>query len=131
MFYTLHNSASGTLLDISTTGFPQQADHQIQCFDGDVPDLYSYQWDKESLQFKRKVDIERRMTVLQFLNRFTAIERIAIKSAALTDPALSDYMDMLYQASYVDPDSQEIYGGLYYLSILGLIQQSRISEILA
>jgi hypothetical protein len=40
-------------------------------------------------------------------------------------------MDMLSSASFIDPDDVEVYGGLYYLSVLGLIAQSRIPEIIA
>ena len=131
MFYTIHNTNSGSLLDITTT-LPDalSSEYTVKGWDQDVPDLYYYKWDVETLSFVQKADVNRVMTVHQFLNRFTAQERIAIKEAAKTNPALSDFMDMLNSASFVDPDEAEVYGGLYYLSILGLIAQNRIMEIL-
>lgn len=131
MFYTIHNIYSGNLLDI-TSDLPsnQQPELMIKAWDSSIPDLYTYRWDSTQLSFVLKTCIDREITVHQFLNRFTAIERISIKEAAKTNAALSDYLDMLNSASYVDLDNHEVYGGMYYLAILGLIAQTRISEIL-
>jgi len=109
----------------------QPPEFTVKGWDSKVPDLYYYVWDKTSLSFIQKANVDHIMTVHEFLNRFTAQERIAIKNAAKTDMALSDYMDMLNSASFVDPDEMEVYGGLYYLAILGLITQARIPEIIA
>ena len=130
-FYVVYNNQSSNILDIDTIVPSINSEFSIKAFDGEVPDLYFYKWDKSTLTFVPKTGIDRQLTVHQFLNRFTASERIAIKTAAKTDAALSDFMDMLYQASFVDPDSVEVYGGLYYLSILGLITQARIPQLVA
>jgi hypothetical protein len=132
MFYTVHNTNTGSLLDISTS-LPDAlpSDYTVKGWDQEVPDLYYYQWNPITTSFEPKANIDRIMTVHQFLNRFTAQERIVIKEVAKTNAALSDFMDMLNSASFVDPDELEVYGGLYYLALLGLITQNRIPEIIA
>lgn len=132
MFYTIHNTSSGNLLDI-TTSLPdaQLPEFTVKGWDQEIPDLYYYQWNPTTTSFESKANVERIMTVHQFLNRFTAQERITIKEVAKTNPALEDFMDMLNLASFVNPDAVEVYGGLSYLSVLGLIDQNRIMEIIA
>jgi hypothetical protein len=130
MFYTVHNATTGSLIEI-TDVLPSALTEEfvLKGWDMAVPDLYYSYWDKDTLEFKTKDSIERKLTVLQFLERFTAQERIAIKAEAKINEALADYLDMMYQASFINPDSQELYGGLYYLAILGLITQARIAEL--
>jgi len=132
MFYVVYNNQTGNLVDV-TDSIPslQESSYSIKAFDTAYPDLYYYKWDNTLLSFVPKSNIDRQITVHEFLSRFTAIERITIKEAAKTNPALADYMEMLYQASFVDPDSPELYGGLYYLTILGLITQDRIPALVA
>lgn len=132
MFYTIHNTASGALLDI-VESLPDAllSEYTVKGWDMPVPDLYYYGWDRTTLTFAPKVNIDRMMTVHQFLNRFTAIERIAIKEYAKTSAPVSDYMDMLNSATFVDPDEPEVFGGLYYLTLLGLIAPGRMYEIIA
>jgi hypothetical protein len=132
VFFTVHNTSSGNLLDItSNTPDGLSPEYSVKGWDMDVPDLYYYEWSPITLSFTNKVNVDRIMTVHQFLNRFTAQERIAIKDFAKTNPAVADYMDMLNSASFVDPDGLETFGGLYYLTLLGLIAPGRMYEIVA
>lgn len=132
MFYVVYNTQSGNVVDI-TLDLPSAMplDYTIMAFDMPIPDLFYYKWDPTTLSFICKSNISRQLTVYQFLNRFTAQERITIKTVAATNAALSDYMDMLNSSSFVDPDCPEVYGGLYFLALNGLISQDRIPEILA
>lgn len=132
MFYTIHNVSTGNLVDI-TNDMPsaQPPELAIKVWDISKPDLYTYEWNAQQLKFTAKSNVERHLSVYEFLNKFTAQERISIRTTSVTNAALADYMDMLSAASYIDLNDPTLYGGLYYLSILGLILPARIAEILS
>jgi hypothetical protein len=74
------------------------------------------------------------MTERQFLRRFTVAERVAIRNAAETDPVIADFLDFLSKPGgvYRKPPLGELtVQGLNYLVSVGLLQASRIPEILA
>lgn len=71
------------------------------------------------------------VTRLAFLNRFTADERIGIRTAAAQSPAVHDYMAMLDAAQDVDLTDPRTIGGVQALEGAGLIGEGRAAEILA
>lgn len=91
-----------------------------------VPDLNKSSWDPNSLSF---VHTTAQLTRLEFLTRFTASERIAIRAS--TDPIVVDFMELLNLASYVDVGDQNTIDGVNYLASQNLIAASRVAEILA
>lgn len=71
------------------------------------------------------------MTHLYFLSRMTREERIAIRTAAQSDPVLDDAMLLFERAREVNvglPLTQQLVG---YLAMTGLIQPERVPELLA
>lgn len=68
---------------------------------------------------------------LDFLNRFTQAERIAIRTAAASNAAVADYLAMQTAASgisLIDPRTIE---GVNALEAAGLIAAGRAAQILA
>lgn len=71
-------------------------------------------------------------TPAEFMLRFTAQERLAIRQAAATDPVISDFEELLLAATAgVDTNSQPVKGGLAYLVSKGLLTQARADAILS
>lgn len=69
------------------------------------------------------------ITKLQFLRRFTAEERIAIRAS--TDPVIVDFMALLDLAEDVRVDDPDTTAAVAYLTALGLLATDRDAEILA
>jgi hypothetical protein len=71
------------------------------------------------------------MTHLYFLSRMTREERIAIRTAAQTDPILNDAMMLFERAREVNVSlsmTQQLVG---YLAMIGLLQPERVPVLLA
>ncbi len=100
----------------------------IHEFDEPIPDLNIYTWDSVAVELKKTYNT-RTLTRLEFSNRLTPQERVAI--AASTDPIVSDIMRMLNVAEYVNLDDPNTIQGINYFASINLITQSRIQEILA
>jgi len=94
--------------------------------DGDIPDLNTHVWDDAADAFIRAV---RTLTTLEFLNRFTSAERIAIQSS--TNQIVGDFMYLLESTELVRLDSATTIAGVNYLAAVGLITSIRAAEILA
>lgn len=71
------------------------------------------------------------MEPLTFMRRFTMAERIAIRSAATTDPMIADLMAMQAAATYIDLDDPDTQAGVAYLESLGIIAAGRAAQVLA
>ena len=67
---------------------------------------------------------------IEFLRRFTAAERITIRTAAKQSPALDDFMFLLDSANEVHSDNADVLAGLSMLEAAGLIGKGRSVEIL-
>lgn len=65
------------------------------------------------------------------LQRIPAAKRIAIRTAAQTDPIIEDFLDLLYQTENVDLDNPNLTAGLNYIVSQGLIDASDVQTILA
>lgn len=133
--YVTYNNVTNNLIDIALTQ-PQVEDSTftVRSYALDLSDLINRMWDKTTHTFIYKPDILRSCTVHEFMNRFTAQERIAIRLASEAQTeigmALADYFDVLKVSTYVDLDSQELFGGLNFLVYMGLIDISRVAQIL-
>jgi len=67
---------------------------------------------------------------LEFRNRFTMEEKVAIYTAAATDVTIAVWLDDLASAENVDLDSTLTQQGVQGLVTLGLISESRRDQIL-
>ena len=73
----------------------------------------------------------RTCTPLAFLERFTQVERIAIRRAARANDALEDWLDMLRAAQEVDLDDPRTQAGVRAMVEARLITPERAAEVLA
>lgn len=87
-------------------------------------------WDEQALVFV-EAPAPRTMEPLTFMRRFTMAERIAIRSAATTDPMIADLMAMQAAATYIDLDDPDTQAGVVYLESLGIIAAGRAAQVLA
>lgn len=69
-------------------------------------------------------------TKLEFLTRFTVPERVAIRSAAKTDPVVEDFMALLNIAEFVSSIDPNLKPALDYLHSLGILTDGRVDKIL-
>jgi hypothetical protein len=78
----------------------------------------------------RKYGGRRILSKLEFLELFTAEERIAIRQARGSSAALDDYLYLMELAEDVDLDSQKTQGGVMMLEQAGILASGRAQEIL-
>lgn len=97
----------------------------IKQVDEPIPDLNKSVWNPSYLRFDH---ITTQLTRLEFLTRFTASERIAIRASA--NPNVIDFMELLNLATYVDVGDQTTIDGVNYLASQNLIAAGRVAEIL-
>jgi len=71
-----------------------------------------------------------RWTAYEFLNRFTAEERSALRAAAKTDDAVADLLLLVQAAQEVISNDPVTVSGMSYLVASGLITEERKTEIL-
>lgn len=71
------------------------------------------------------------LTPLQFLERLTVDERVAIRAAAKQNPLLDDWLDMLRATSIVDLADPRTVGGVRAIVSAGLLTTQRGDELLA
>lgn len=72
-----------------------------------------------------------KLTKLEYQTRFTAAERIAIRTAAKTDPVVEDILALMDSASEIDLTDPRTVQGANALEALGHIAAGRAAEILA
>ena len=70
----------------------------------------------------------RLITKRSFMQRLTMAERIGFRNS--TDDVVIDIREDLEYASNVDLDLEALYQGLSYISGIGLLEASRIPELL-
>lgn len=73
------------------------------------------------------------ITHLDFLDRFTVDERIAVRTAAQTNPIVADFLDLLNAVKdrMVDLTDQRTINGVNALESMALISTGRAAQILA
>lgn len=73
-------------------------------------------------------------TALEFKRRFTAAERITMRTAATTDPIVADFLDILdttgLSGSKVYADDADLIAGMAYMVAQGHITQLRSDEVM-
>ncbi|WP_321495645.1 hypothetical protein [uncultured Desulfobacter sp.] len=78
--------------------------------------------------FVDNVSDSSQLTILEFRNRFTFAEKVALKSS--TDAGVQVFIDDLSVAQYVDLSDENLIAGMGYLVDQGLITEARSTEIL-
>lgn len=73
----------------------------------------------------------RLLTKLDYLRRFTTVERIVIRAAAAQEPALADYLELLAVAQEINLDDHDTIAAAQMLEAAGLLSAGRVAEILA
>lgn len=74
--------------------------------------------------------IEVAYTSYEFLNRFTPTERMALRTAALTDAVVADFQQLAGAAQEIINTDPVTISGMDYLVAQGLITEARKLEIL-
>ena len=126
MYYVITKNAE--LVGVTITSaylLALSPEYSIHEMDGDFPDLNTEVWNDETGAWTLASNA---LTKLQFLNRFTASERIAIRSS--DSAAVQDIMNLLDAASFIDITDPNTVQGIEYLAYLGLITTTRAAEIL-
>ena len=78
----------------------------------------------------KKAAVSKQLTRLEFLNRFTVEERVALRVKEQNDPIVADLFDMIRVAEYVDTKNQSTIDGISYLAAKDYITPERAVEIL-
>lgn len=71
-----------------------------------------------------------RFTSLEFLDRFTEVEQLAVVSATMSNPAIKLWYDRLLAASYVDLSDPRTEAGIDALIAADLIAPGRKQQLL-
>jgi len=103
-------------------------------YGADLPehfDIYPLTDYNHVLQKPVDAEPQRLVTKLEYLRRFTATERITIRTASKTNAVLEDYLAMLELAQDINLDDTDTVGAVQMLEAAGLIAEGRATEILA
>lgn len=74
---------------------------------------------------------ERTITKVVYLRRFTADERVGVRTAAKTSAVLEDYLSMMELAEEINLDDPDTIAAVQMLESVGLIATGRAAEVLA
>lgn len=75
--------------------------------------------------------LQRLITKLEYLRRFTTAERVAIRAAADANPVLDDYLKLMELAQEINLDDPDTVSAAQMLEQSGLIATGRAAEVLA
>jgi len=135
-YQVAYNTALGnTLVAISDQAIDAPAGVTVETRDGDMPDLSRWVWNTAILEFYEKP--RRRVTKLEYMNRFTDTELATIYSAAKVSVLVEVWLAKFNAATpeadgtSVDLDDPRTVSGLHALEDGGLIGTGRAAEILA
>ena len=133
IYHVIFNPNNGNLYGLTTfnnVSFPDE--FVIEPRSGELPRTIDL-WDNTLRDFVSEIpvaDPKRIVSKLEFLNSFTMVERIGIRSRAQTDPVVTDILQFLEMAEFVNKDDLNIINSIQYLASIGVIDNSRISVIL-
>lgn len=75
--------------------------------------------------------VQRIITKLEYLRRFTTDERVSIRAAAAVNPVLADYLALMELAQEINLDDADTVAAVQILEQSGLIAHGRAAEVLA
>jgi hypothetical protein len=76
------------------------------------------------------IELVNRWTAYEFLLRFTAEERAAIRESAKTDPNTADFLQLAQAAQEIISNDPITLQGMNYIVSIGIISENRKNEIL-
>ena len=90
-------------------------------------------WDGETLTKAEPLPpaVRTHFSRIEFRNRFTSAEKVALYTAAETDVMIKIFLDDLSAAEYVDVTDEDIINHVAYIEQLEIINSERTAEILA
>lgn len=129
-WYAVYRSTDGELLgEGSQIPDPMPADRQAKAF-ADRP-AADRRWNAVDLDYTTIVEPPpSAVSSLEFLKRFTQVERVAIRGAAKSDPALEDFLDLIDKANEIRLNDPDTIAGVQYVVSQGLLSAGRASEVL-
>ena len=74
--------------------------------------------------------VNRTLTKLEYLRRFTVEERVAIRAAAELNPVLADYLQLMELAQDINTGDADTIAAVTLLEQAGLIAAGRANEVL-
>jgi hypothetical protein len=122
-YYVSYIQSTGELIGVSNVAPPVLNDVYIAHFDMKI-DLGCMSWEPSTLSFITTGVLSK----LEFLTKFTTQERIAIRAS--TNPIIIDFMDLLNMAENINLNDINTQNGVGYLAYVGIIEPTRVSEIL-
>jgi hypothetical protein len=128
MYYVAYDFI-GQLIDVSLEPITVPADSFCINVEGEMPNLSEYRWNSGLLKFELRV-FDRTLTKLQFMNRFTATERIQVRELAKTNLMIDDFLQLLALAEEVNLDDPNTRLAIGYLTQLGIFTPERMTSIL-
>lgn len=73
----------------------------------------------------------RRISRIAFLQRIATAKRIAIRTAAKTDPVIEDFLDLLGATDLIELEHADTLGGVQYLVAQGLLTQGEAEALVS
>ena len=135
MYYLAYNPNIGNaLVAVSEQIIPEQEGIVVQLRNGDMPNLDRYAWNTAILEWYEKV--RRRVSKLEYMNRFTDEELAGIYSMAKVAIPVEVWLAKFNAATpepdgtSIDLDDTRTASGLFVLEAVGLLASGRANEIL-
>lgn len=140
MYYVACNVLSGVVLDVSQEALTTEGHPVIiKTFEGDIPDPLLFYWDKNMMQYERRIN--RILTHIDFRKLFTQEEEVMIDAfnssyenneaiSARTKAVIRTGLNRFHQANVVNLDDTSIIPMLGLYASIGIIQNERIAEII-
>lgn len=92
----------------------------------------NYTWDPTTVSFLERDGVNRRLiSKLDYMNRFTDAELVAIYTAAKTNINVEIWLEKFKLSEEINLDDPRTIAGVQSLETLGLISTGRATEILA
>lgn len=135
MYYLAYNRNLGNaLVAVSEQIIPEQEGVVVETRNGDMPNLDRYAWNTAILDWYEKH--RRRVSKLEYMNRFTDEELSAIYSMAKVAVPVEVWLAKFNAATpeadgtAIDLDDTRTASGLFALEAIGLLSSGRANEIL-
>lgn len=135
MYYLAYNPTKGNcLVALSNTDIPADDGITVQTRQGDMPDLSRYCWNTAILDWYEKP--HKRLTKLEYMNRFTDQELALIYSAAKVNVQIEVWLAKFNATSTddkgtsIDLEDPRTIAGIQALEAAGIINTGRANEIL-
>lgn len=135
MYYLAYNREYGnSLVAISESFIPEQEGITVETRSGNIPDLSKFAWNTAILDWYEKS--RRRISKLEYMNRFTDVELATIYSAAKVSVLVEVWLAKFNattpepNGTAIDLDDERTAVGLHALEAAGLIGAGRANEIL-